>query len=372
MNHSIQTLRVTEFREQAVEQAAALLRAGGLAILPTETMYAIAADARNPAAMDRLWNAKGSRSRAPLSWHVESGETLLKALSELAYEVPPAHRRAVRVLLPGPVTLAIELTADRLQELRRRLRLGAGVIDDGSMLLARVPERLVTREILERAQAPIVMATLGTPPAHTPSRAREDALNLELFDEILLIDDGPATYTQPSTLLRLAADGSVRVDREGAIDERTIHKRMSRTLLFVCTGNTCRSPMAAAIARHLLARMSGVGTKVRSAGVAAGFGSAATPEGEEALRELGIEMGPHASAPLTREHINEAEAIYVMTRSHLEAVLRFDPTVRDRVMLLDPEGHDIPDPIGGPPELYRSTAEILRKAVERRLRELPE
>lgn len=81
-------------------------------------------------------------------------------------------------------------------------------------------------------------------------------------------------------------------------------------------------------------------------------------------------MGRHASTPLTREMINEAELIFAMTRSHAEAVVRMEPSAASRVLLLDPEGRDIPDPIGSPREAYDRTADRLLDAIRRRLGEL--
>jgi protein-tyrosine phosphatase len=263
------------------------------------------------------------------------------------------------------------MTPERLRAVRARAGAEEGVFDDGADLLVRVPDQFFTRRVLERSGGPVVVGALGETRLATTAALAERALgNPDSVD--LIIDAGPTPYNRRSALLRLEPGGGVTVVREGAIDERTIRKRLVRHLLFVCTGNTCRSPMAAAITRHLLAaHPDGVETVVRSAGVSAGFGMAMTAEAADALTAMGIEPGRHASAPLSREMLNEAEAIFAMTRGHLESVIRLDPAATDRALLLDPAGGDIPDPIGSPRPVYDQTANVLRDAIETRLKEIP-
>lgn len=359
----------------AIDRASNALRKGRPVVLPTETVYGIAANAADPEALDRLWAMKGRDRRATLAWHLHSPTALSDALLDASIELTPIHRRVIRVLTPGPVTLAVPAPPSHLAAVRERARVAPFVIDDGSELLARVPDRRITRDIIERAAVPIVIASIGeTRLARTAGEAAAILAAVAAAPPALILDDGPASFARLSTLIRLAPDAGYHILREGAIDERTIRKRMARTLLFVCTGNTCRSPMAAAIARHLLAPSgaAGVETRVKSAGTSAGFGMEATPEGVAALRDLGIGMEHHASTPLSRELLNEAEVIYAMTRSHLDAILRLDPSAKGRVCLLDPEGRDIPDPISSPRAVYDETARMLRNAIEKRLAELPE
>lgn len=138
----------------------------------------------------------------------------------------------------------------------------------------------------------------------------------------------------------------------------------TKTVLFVCTGNTCRSPMAAAIARHLNTDPS---VTIESAGVATQDGLPATPEGVEALRVIGVDPGRHRSRQLTSAMVRDADEILCMTRSHLEHVIAMDPDARGKVTTLGDQ--PIPDPIGGPIELYVDTARTLRALIERRMQE---
>lgn len=359
--------------DAALARAAEHLRAGRLVVLPTDTMYGLAALAPAPGALDALWALKRG-DRSALSLHLDSS----RALADLLWPASgpkgtPLQRRVVERLTPGPVTIAVSMDEAGLARLRAAAGgLAPGVIDENSDMLLRVPARSTTQRILRDAGVGVVVAGINTSagrPARTADEARASLGAAGLRAVADVIDDGQPALGTRSTLVRLTRGGGYEIVREGAMPARVVERAMLRTMLFVCTGNTCRSPMAAAIARHLIGELpaDGIATRVESAGTAAGFGMEATPEGVTALRAMGIDPMPHRSAPVTRDMLRGADVVFGLTRGHVETLRRLDPTLGDRLRLLDPDGADVLDPIGGPQSLYDSTAASLRAMIERRL-----
>ncbi len=147
-------------------------------------------------------------------------------------------------------------------------------------------------------------------------------------------------------------------------------------ILFVCTGNTCRSSMAEAlfkdmIKKHYPDKLKDI--KVMSAGVAARDGDKASPNAIRAMEELGIDLALHSATQLTAELISEADLILTMTQRHRDMVLIMNPGARDKVYTLieyahdgqqDQAGLDIEDPFGGSVEVYRKCAAQIKRALD--------
>lgn len=139
-----------------------------------------------------------------------------------------------------------------------------------------------------------------------------------------------------------------------------------KQLLFVCTGNICRSPMAEVIARARLGEKSG--WKVASAGVAAIDGEPASEEAVVACREIGLDLRQHGSQPVTRELMETSRWVVVMTETHREVLSRRFPEFHARIRTLKSFGFskdfgDIPDPIGGSLDVYRTARNQIESAL---------
>jgi len=110
------------------------------------------------------------------------------------------------------------------------------------------------------------------------------------------------------------------------------------------------------------------GMTVISAGSWAMPGSRATPQAVEAVKQMGADLSKHRSRPLSVELIHQADVIFAMQRSHLQAVMALVPGAAEKVVTLDPEG-DVEDPIGGDASLYNELAISLKGLIEKRLKE---
>ena len=135
-------------------------------------------------------------------------------------------------------------------------------------------------------------------------------------------------------------------------------------ILFVCTGNTCRSPMAAAIARQKLSQLGRDDIQVDSAGLAVFGPDPAASNAIEAMSEIGIDLTDHRSRPLQFDELPTTDWFVAMTPSHA-AALSSAGVSPDHIYVLN-----IPDPFGGSLEVYRQARDQISTAVDRFLKEV--
>lgn len=144
---------------------------------------------------------------------------------------------------------------------------------------------------------------------------------------------------------------------------------MYQRILLICTGNTCRSAMAAPLLQKMLQEELGdnwSGGVILSAGLAAFSGAPASKEAREVMSEEGIDLSAHQARILTRQEIDEADLVIVMTLAHKEAVLREYPSAGKKVFALGEfttDGADVSDPFGQGVEVYRQCAAQIKEGL---------
>ncbi len=346
-----------------VHRTVQALAEGKLVVVPTETVYGLAASALAPGSVERLLGAK----------HRVRGQALtlaVKSAGEARDFVPDMSliaQRLARRCWPGPLTLV--LPNRHPEGLARQLPpLVAEAVSPEGTLGLRVPDHRLLLDVLRLLSGPLVLTSAnqsGMPAAVSA----QDALE-QLGDEVdLILDDGRSPLGQASSVVRVE-DRRVQLLREGVVSASHIRRLCGFMVLVVCTGNTCRSPMAEVLLRRRLAQRFGCtpeeledrGVLVMSAGIAAMAGGRAAAEAVTTMQERGLDLSRHESQPVSPRLAQYTDLILTMTSTHREALIHQWPNLADRTFTLC-DGGDIADPIGHPLEAYRLCADQIDEAL---------
>jgi protein-tyrosine phosphatase len=347
-----------------------VLAGGGLVVFPTETVYGVAARADRREALERLREVKGRPASKPFTVHVGRREEVDRYVPV----VSGIGRRLIRRGWPGPLTILFPVDDETAAPIHAEIGAIAtkGLYRDGWIGI-RCPGDDRARDLLNGPGCPIVAASANAAGQPAPRNVAEALRDLDGQVDLVL-DGGPTRLSVPSTIVRLSASG-FEIVRKGIYDESSLRRMAMLTILFICTGNTCRSPMAAALCRKLLAeRLGGPdgvearGIAVRSCGVFAVEGAPASPEAVAVMSQRGADLSRHRSAPLTADVVRQADHIFAMTQSHVQSVLSAVPSAADRCRRLCDE--DVADPIGGSAETYARCADEIEAGLQARLKEV--
>ena len=350
-------LKTAEDPRDVVHRSVQALAEGNLVVFPTETMYGVAASGLNLSAVRRLHGLVESHGLDGIQLVVKGADDALDYVPGMS----PLARRLSRRCWPGPMTLNMPVNHPEsvVSQLPAEIR---EILAPGGEVGLRVPFHDVILSVMRLTIGPLALASYLPANGPAPVCGEEVASALE-GDVDLILNAGRTKYGQPATIVAVN-ENHWEIQRPGVVSDQAIQRLSAMLILVVCTGNTCRSPMAELLLKKRIAEelgcgideLDGQGIEVASAGIAAMAGGRPSIEAVKVLNERGLDLSGHLSQPLTERLARHADLILTMTNGHRHEIVSQWPDLANRTLVLSRDQGDISDPIGGPLNIYEKCA----------------
>ncbi len=356
--------------KKILQRALAVLKAGGIIVYPTNTLYGLGVDAFNQKALERLFVIKQRTIDQPVSLMVATVEQLVEKFAR-------ADERQISTLnklLPGKFTVILE------SKLKKNLAyFGSG--PKNSKIGFRVPELPFNQKLLSEFGNPISSTSANV--SGKPDAKTVQEIIAQFGDRLdLILDAGPAPDMEGSTIIDLTQnpyiivrEGSIKLDEVSRIvSPANVLKRKGKFVItFVCTGNICRSPMAEGILKEFLSRTKFKNlVAVQSAGTLELTSGPAHPHAVKVARSLGVDISTHQARAIDKKIMDESDLVFAMAFNHLEYLRMHFPDQAEKIVLLKNwqrkttlSNPSIADPIGHEIHFFKQVAMEIKNEINR-------
>jgi len=298
------------------------LKNSGIVIVPTDTVYGLVCDGENEKAKQNIYLIKGRDYNKPLIGFIND----IEKAKHFAI-IPEKFFPFITSRWPGRHTFVFKSKVEVPFLVSKEKTIGL-----------RIPDFDFVRNLCIHFS---LIASTSANVSQTKS-----ASGLEEIDRIIIEN------------VSMTVEGGFPSGNESAIWDMTedIPKLIRGSILFVCSGNSCRSPMAQAIAEKMICNAR---IKIFSAGTDIGFYNRASQETIDVLKEIGIDITGFISSPVTEQMLAFSDLIFVMEEKHKERILQLFPQAEDKTFVLD-----VPDPAGGNIFHYRQIRDIITNRIK--------
>lgn len=331
---------------EQIRQVALSILEGKMVAFPTETVYGIGAPASKAESIEKIYDLKKRPQEKVLSYHIAD----IGAIEKLGVRTSGVFRFFRKLFWPGPVTFLV------WNEKEEKIGI-------------RYPKHEVAIRLIRQC-GEVFLATSANLSGEPSPKTADDVLKTFSNQIDIVIDSGKCQYAEDSTVVDLTVTppkilrkGALVVQVEEASQKVSSGKYPRKKILMVCTGNTCRSPMAEAWLRAQLKKKGcGEQFEVSSCGIMARDGGAASIEVELVLRNDEIELGNFRSRLCRREDVLESDMIFVMTEQHEQYISSLCPQVSGRIVNLD-----VDDPVGMSIHAYEASYKEIKQKLSKYL-----